>query len=610
MSNADEGDFLSQGRSSKKAEQAAAAPAQPPAPPPQEVPPPADAPAAGADPSKKPMRIGEKLIKLGLISPDQLEIALREQQKSKKLLGNILVSLNFITESALGEVLAESSGAERFDSKKTMLDPAVVALVPRDVSIRNKVIPIQQEEGNVKLAMVDVYNVLAIDQVRRHLDKNVKIVPVYVTETELNELIERYYNYDLSIDGILREIETGIREKTQLDGREEGYVNPTVRLVNALLVDAIKQGASDIHFEPEGSFLRLRYRIDGALQQIRSFHRDYWPAMLVRLKIISGMNIAETRSSQDGRINITALGREVDFRVATQPTVHGENIVLRILDKSKSLVPLEFLGFSEHNLALLKRCLKRPEGIVVVTGPTGSGKTTTLYSILGYINSIDVNIMTLEDPVEYQLPLIRQTNVREGTIDFTSGIKSLMRQDPDIIFVGEVRDEETAIMAIRAALTGHQVYTTLHTNDALGTIPRLNDIGVPAHLLAGSLICTIAQRLARKLCKACKRPRPANPEECKLMQVDMAAPPTVHEAVGCEQCGFKGYKGRVGIVEILRIDRGMDELIATKATRSHMMEYALENGFIPMVQDGITKVLAGEIDIPELINTVDLTDRL
>ena len=630
-----EGDFLSQGRSVSFGQAPAqpgvpVAPIAPPTTPsvplttpsPLAAPPPAPATAETSPhivaesglgktmPEKKTMRIGERLLQLGLISKDQLEIALREQAKSKKLLGAIMIQMNFITESAIGEVLAESSGSERFDVKSTILDTSLIASVPRDVCIRNKVIPIEQSDGMIKVAMVDVYNVLAIDQIRRHLDKTAKIVPVYCTETEINELIERYYDYDLSIDGILREIETGIRDKSQMDGREEGYVNPTVRLVNSLLIDAIRQGCSDIHFEPEGSFLRLRYRIDGSLQQIRSFHRDYWPSMLVRMKIMSGMNIAETRSAQDGRINMVALGREIDFRVATQPTVHGENVVLRILDKSKSLVHIDKLGFSDHNLELLKRCIKRPEGIIVVTGPTGSGKTTTLYSVLSYINSIDVNIMTLEDPVEYQLPLIRQTNVREGTIDFQSGIKSLMRQDPDIIFLGEVRDQETAIMAIRAALTGHQVYTTLHTNDALGSIPRLGDIGVPAHLIAGSLICAMAQRLARRLCKSCRKPRLANADECRIMKLDAQNPPTVYEAIGCDQCGFKGYKGRVGVHEILRVDPGLDELISTGATRNNMLAYALANGFVPMVQDGISKVLAGEIDIPELINTVDLTDRL
>lgn len=559
----------------------------------------------------KKLRLGERLMQLGLISEDQLQIALQDQRQNKKLLGAILVELNFLTESVLGEVLAESAGAEKFDEGATMLDPNLLAMVPKEICQRNRVLPVSLgKDGSVSVVMADVYNVLAIDQIRRHLPKGSIVKPLFCPEGRILELIDQYYEYEISIDGILREIETGIREKTQLDGRNEGYVNPTVRLVNALLIDAIKQDASDIHFEPEGTFLRLRYRIDGSLQQIRSFHRDYWAAMCVRIKIMSGMNIAESRNSQDGRIGFKTLGRDIDFRVATQPTVHGENIVLRILDKSKALVPMEKLGFSEHNDAMLRRCLKRPEGIVIVTGPTGSGKTTTLYSMLSYINSIDVNIMTLEDPVEYQLPLIRQTNVREGSVDFHSGIKSLMRQDPDIIFVGEVRDEDTALMAVRAALTGHQVFTTLHTNDALGAIPRLSDIGVPAHLLAGTLIACLAQRLTRKLCQQCRKPKQANEEECRILGVDPSEPPTIYESCGCNACSMKGYKGRTAIVEILRIDKGMDELIATHATRNHMMEYALENGFIPMVQDGIAKVLKGDIDLNELIATVDLTDRL
>jgi len=572
----------------------------------------ASVPAPETQAAAKPVRLGEKLITLGLISKDQLEIALTEQKVTKKLLGALLVELGFITESALGEVLAESAGTEKFDPKSTVLEANLIKMVPKDVASRHKVIPVgTTQAGAIQLAMADVYNVLAIDQVRRHLPKHSKILPVYCTESEIIDLIDQYYDYEMSIDGILREIETGIADKTvRLDGSQEGYVNPTVRLVNAILIDAVKQDASDIHFEPEGSFLRLRYRIDGQMAQIRSLHKDYWSAIAVRIKIISGMNIAETRNPQDGRISFIAMGREVDLRVATQPTVHGENIVMRILDKKKSLVPLEKLGFSEHNISLLKKMLKRPEGIIIVTGPTGSGKTTTLYSILSYINSIDVNIMTLEDPVEYQLPLIRQTNVREGSVDFHHGIKSLMRQDPDIIFVGEVRDEETALMAVRAALTGHQVYTTLHTNDSLGAIPRLSDIGVPAHLLAGSLICTVAQRLARKLCPHCKKPKTASPDECRILGVEQDHPPTIYEPGGCEKCFQRGHKGRTGIIEILRVDKEFDELIATHATRNTMMEHALENGFVPMALDGIDKVLKGEIDLAELISTIDLTDRL
>lgn len=589
---------------SGKAEKAVPAAGEPPTP----QPPAPETPA----PERKPLRLGEQLLQMGLVSQDQLQVALTEQKSSKKLLGAILVDLGFITESALGEVLAESAGTQKFEAGSVMLDAALVRQIPKDLALRHRVIPVTQEGDTVRLALADVYNVLAIDQVRRHFPRNTKIVPVFCTETEILELIDQYFDYEVEIDGILREIETGIREHAKLDGRQDGYINPTVRLVNALLMDAIKGGASDIHFEPEGAFLRLRYRIDGEMVQARSFHRDYWQAMLVRIKIMSGMNIAETRQPQDGRISYTVQGREVDFRVATQPTIHGENIVMRLLDKAKSLVPLDQLGYSEHNIGLLKKLFRRPEGIIIVTGPTGSGKTTTLYSILSYINGIDVNIMTLEDPVEYMLPLIRQSNVREGTLDFVSGIKSMLRQDPDIIFIGEVRDEETAMMSMRAALTGHQVYTTLHTNDALGVIPRLVDIGVPPYLLAGSLIGAVAQRLARKLCQHCRKPKVADANECHLLGVDAANPPTIHEAKegGCIKCGGRGYKGRMAVAEVMRVDRQMDELIATGSTRRVMLEHMLKNGFVPMMQDGINKVLSGDMDMKELLSTVDLTDRL
>lgn len=564
------------------------------------------------DPDAKPMRLGDRLIELGMLSEDQLNVALKEQKNNRKLLGQILVDMGFISESALGEVLAESAGTETFDPTTAVLDAEIINKVPKDVAVRNKVVPIAHEGNTVTLAMADVHNVIAVDQVKRYFPRQARMKPIYCSDSQIHDLIEKYYDYETTIDGIIKEIETGVKENNAiLDGKQEGYVNPTVRLVNAFLVDAIRQGASDIHFEPEGTFLRIRYRIDGQLIQIRSIHKDYWSAIAVRIKIMSGMNIAETRLPQDGRINYNVAGRDVDFRVATQPTIHGENIVMRLLDKKKALMPLSDLGFTGKNEVLLKKILKKPEGIIIVTGPTGSGKTTTLYSVLEYINSIDVNIMTLEDPVEYQLSLIRQTNIREGSgVGFAEGMKALMRQDPDVIFIGEVRDETTANMSIRAAMTGHKVFSTLHTNDALGIIPRLFDIGVTPELLAGSLVCGIAQRLARRLCPHCKEEVEATEEECKILGVDPAKPPKIHKAVGCDKCDGKGYKGRIALHEIMPVDKGMDELISTHATRNKMEEYLLENGFVPMVDDATHKVLAGLIDVPEMMRSVDVTDRL
>jgi type IV pilus assembly protein PilB len=569
---------------------------------------------------KKPtsfsLSIGERLVAEGLISRDQLEIALKMQRENKdparSMLGALLVELGFITESALAEVLSESTGIEQFNPKATLLDSNLIKQIPKNIALRHKVIPVMLEDNSVYLAMADIYNVLAIDQVQRHFPRNYKIVPLYCSEGDILEMIDNYYDYDMSIEGILKEIEEGIAENVaKISGEVEGYTNPTVRLVDSLLADAIRRGASDIHFEPEGAFLRLRYRIDGKMRQVRSFHKDYWSAISVRIKIISGMNIAETRHPQDGRITYTVLGREVDFRVSTQPTIHGENIVMRILDKKKALLPLEALGMSDHNVKLLKKLLKRPEGIIIVTGPTGSGKTTTLYSVLSFINSIDVNIMTLEDPVEYQLPMIRQSNIRHGGgLTFGEGLKAIMRQDPDIIFVGEIRDAETASMALRASMTGHQVFSTLHTNDALGVLPRLIDIGIKPSLLAGSIICAVAQRLARRLCVQCREPYNATPYECRILGVDPAAPPLIYKHKGCDACTGSGYKGRVAMVEIVAVDRELDELIAREATRKEMMDHIIKNGFRSLQDDGARKVLDGLTDIEELVDSLDMTERL
>lgn len=554
--------------------------------------------------------LGETLVAKGVISKDQLTIALHQQKKAEnneKFLGSILIELGFLTESSLAAVLSETSGIAHLDAENIILDPRLIKKIPKEIVIKHKIIPISLTNDELTVAIHDIYNIIAIDKIKKHFDHKTKIITRHIPESQLNDIIEKYYQYNISIEDVLQEIETGISQKKDYNSGQ-GYVNPTVRLVDAFLLDGIRCGASDLHFEPEEFFVRLRYRIDGKLIQIRSFHKEYWAAIVVRIKIISGMNIAESRNPQDGRISYNIMGGDVDFRVASQPTIHGENIVMRILDKKKSLVPLEKLGFSQHNEEILKKLLMRPEGIIIVTGPTGSGKTTTLYSILNHINTVEKNIMTLEDPVEYQLSLIRQTNIREGAgMGFVEGIKSLMRQDPDIIFVGEMRDSETSTMALRAAMTGHQVFSTLHTNDAIGAISRLNDIGVSLALIGNYVLGVIAQRLVRKLCSSCKQPYEASEREKKFLGIDTQNSYQLYQKAGCEECGFIGYKGRIGVVEIFYIDKEIGEMVANGATHKALRDYSITHGFKTIADDGIVKIKDGVIDLKELMDTVDLT---
>ena len=315
--------------------------------------------------------------------------------------------------------------------------------------------------------------------------------------------------------------------------------------VNALVAEAVKINASDLHFEPEENFVRLRYRQDGVLFTAQILHKQHWSAIAQRLKIMSNMNIADKLAPQDGRFDLNVGGRGIDFRVSSLPTVWGENIVARVLDQSQSIVPLEKLGFSPSNLEKIRKAQDRPEGIIIVTGPTGSGKTTSLYSMIAEINNVEVNIQTMEDPVEYSLPMIRQTPIREGILDFADGIKAILRQDPDIIFIGEIRDGVTAEMALKAAMTGHQVYTTLHTNDSFGAIPRLLDLGLKPGMIAGAIVAIFAQRLVRRVCKDCAESHIATEEECNLLGLNVAEPPTIFSAHqgGCHICKGLGYKG-------------------------------------------------------------------
>lgn len=562
------------------------------------------------DPKNKDL--GAILVEKGLISDDQLQVAKKQMAiTGKSSLGELLVNMGFVTESALGEAISKTSGIEKFDLKSIVLDARLIKKIPKEIALKHKVITVGIEPKKIFVAIHDVYDVIALDSVKKFFPSNFTIEPLYSPDTEILEVIDQYYDYDMSMDGILKEIEN-VKEGFDNASAEnnENYKNPVVRLVDSILIDAVHINASDIHFEPEESFLRLRYRVDGKMRQIKAFHKDYWPSIAVRIKIMSSMNIAESRKSQDGHATANVLGREVDFRVATQPTVHGENIVMRILDKAKSLVELDKLGYSEHNIKLLTKLLKKPEGIIVVTGPTGSGKTTTLYSVLSYINSVDKNIMTLEDPVEYEIPLIRQTSVKDGSISFVDGIKSLLRQDPDVIFVGEVRDSDTASIAVRAAMTGHQVFTTLHTNDAVGVISRLSDIGVKHSLLSGALICCLAQRLIRILCEDCKVKEKARPDECEILGIDPSEGVEVYHAAGCDKCGNTGYKGRVAVSEILAISREIDEMIALGSTSNAILTQANKEGFVSMAQDALSKVVQGITDVDEVIRNIDMLDRL
>lgn len=562
---------------------------------------------------RRKLRLGELMVQQGLISHDQLRIALIEQEQNDLPLGRQLVRLGFVTEAMVRDIVAHTIGHESVDLSTVVADLDALQMVPQDFSRRYHLLPVAYEDATktMVVAMADMFNVVALDQLRAMLGGQIQLKPVLAAEAQLEEFIDQFYGYELSVDGILREIETGEIDYQSLSAEGDEYTQPVVRLVGALLMDAVKRGASDIHFEPEYAFLRIRYRIDGVLQQIRSLHKSYWGGVAVRLKVISGLDIAETRAPQDGRLNMNLCGRPIDFRVSTHPTIHGENIVLRVLDREKSIIPMERMGLRASTLDELRLMMTRPEGILIVTGPTGSGKTTTLYSLLSHQNTEAVNIMTLEDPVEYPVTMMRQTSVAEvNKVDFANGIRSIMRQDPDIILVGEIRDEDTATMAFRAAMTGHQVFSTLHTNSALGAFPRLADIGILPDIMAGNIIGVVAQRLVRVLCPHCKEAHVPDDLERKVLRLKASDKPQIYKPVGCKHCNQNGYRGRMAIIELLRIDHDMDSLISRRAHLDELQKMALDKGFITLAEDGVRRILEGYTSVAEVMRVIDLTSRM
>ncbi|MDX9689091.1 MAG: ATPase, T2SS/T4P/T4SS family [Alphaproteobacteria bacterium] len=554
--------------------------------------------------------IGQQLVTSGQITADQLRIALREQQNSAtarkdrtcERLGAVLVRLGFLDQRALTYSLAERAGTETLDLPTQYLDPSLVARIPIDILRQHLVLPVRMEGTVLHLAMADPFDIVAQDKVRRYFPYATTLYPYVVDPNALRHALGTDQERRETIDWILKEIE-GSKESPDKDAE-----HPVIRLVNFLLEEAATLGASDIHFEPEDNFVRIRYRIDGTLQQKHAFHNMHWPALSHRIKIMAGMNIADTRSIQDGRFQRHIHAGNIDFRVAIMPTVWGETIVVRLLDHSKSLRPLDTLGYHASARDKLDQILLKPQGITLVTGPTGSGKTTSLYSLLQEISSPDVHIATLENPVEYQLDLIRQTSIQDAQgLNFAAGVRGLLRMDPDIILIGEIRDTETAQMALRAAMTGHQVYSTLHCHDALGALPRMTDLGLNPKLLAGHLSGLVAQRLVRTLCPHCRFYDKPTDEEKRLLGAHLPEGHRLAKAKGCAHCNGTGRKGRTVIAEVIPVSLALSELISTEAPLSALLSCARAEGFTSMQEDGLRRVLNHEIALTDLCRAVDMT---
>lgn len=551
----------------------------------------------------KKLPLGERLVAEGYLTQEQLELALKVKSRNGGFLGEVLVKLGFITDQVLTDYLAAETDTKVIDVSQMVIDDDLLKLVPYEVALKFKLLPVGIKDRQLTVAMADAFNIIAIDALEKQTRLIVDVVSA--SESEIIEAIERNYTQSATIDDtISRLMESGIKptEEEGVDGE-----SPMVRLVDQIIALGIKQGATDIHFEPEEKILRVRMRIDGIVRPEVLLPSDLRPALTARVKLISGMNVTEKRVPQDGRARFHFGNRDVDLRVSALPTSQGESIVIRILESADNRPQFANLGLPKEQQAAVKKILEQPYGMVLVTGPTGSGKTTTLYAGLSEIDSIQRTIFTLEDPVEYAMPQIRQTPIRADVgVTFASGLRSLLRQDPDVILVGEVRDQETAELAVRASMTGHLVLSTLHTNDSIGAIPRLVDMGIEPYLIASSLSAVIAQRLLRSLCNDCKEPHPQAGQLLDDLdlcdEVDKNA--TYYKASGCTSCAGTGYKGRVAIYEILIIDEDFHEPIVSRANASVLSALFKSKGFNNMLEDGILKAAKGLTSIDEVLRVV------
>ncbi len=552
---------------------------------------------------KRGKPLGERLIESGFINEAQLELALKEQKRTGDMLGQVLINLGFVTPDVLSSILAQQSGVEYVDLSRIAIEDRVLELIPEDVCRRFNVIPIDYDDKKkiITIAAENLFDLEAINEIETITGLRVKFVSS--TPEDISKAIEIYYRGGKSIDELIEEsILLASRPGIAAHDLTIAEEAPIVKLVDQLIIKGIQEGATDIHVEPDERVLRVRYRVDGVMRMGPTMPKIIQAPVIARLKIISDVNIAESRIPMDGRTKFRVGKKAVDIRASFFPTIYGYNVVLRLLDKSRIVLGLERLGFSKKHFQLFKNLIEKPHGIILVTGPTGSGKTTTLYSALSYLNSIEKNIITLEDPVEYEFPIIRQSQISiKAGFTFANGLRSILRQDPDVILVGEMRDTETVDMAVRAALTGHLVFSTLHTNDAVSAIPRLLDMGVERFLVASTVMAVIAQRLVRTICSECKTSY--TPDEMILKKVGWVGEdnPVFYKGEGCDKCSGTGYKGRTGIFEILIITHRIRKLISEGADFVSIRQAALEEGMTTLFEDGLMKAKEGKTTLEEVV---------
>ena len=556
---------------------------------------------------RKKVRLGDLLVQKGIITEEQLSEALKQQKEKKLMLGEMIVSMGFASQSQINDVLCEHLNIDFVDMREEEPDPQVLSLLDESIMRKYTLVPLRHDNNNagaLQVAMADPMNILAMDDI--NIITGMQVVPILANAQDINAFLDKAFGQQQAQNIVeLYKREQGDNnkeaEKENNARREEIENAPIVVLINNIIEQAVRQRASDIHIEPMEKTVRVRYRIDGNLKEIMKYDNALLGAITTRLKIMSGMDISEKRKPQDGRITTTVDRREYDIRVSNLPTVYGEKVVMRIASKEGFNVDISKLGLTERDRKVFQDILRNPHGIILVTGPTGSGKSTTLYTALSELNTEDVNIVTVEDPVEANIDGINQVQVNtKANLTFASALRSILRQDPDIIMIGEIRDSETAEIAVRASITGHLVVSTLHTNSTASSVARLEDMGVESYLIADSMVGIIAQRLVRRLCE-CKKPKEATVEEKQLLGVDTDKSCTIYEPCGCKLCNNTGYYGRMGIYEIMKISPAIKRLISKNADAEDIKNQAVKEGMNTLKMAAANGVKEGITSIAEMI---------